>query len=102
MQASGYTFQGNNKEMSLRGDLLAALGDTPAVAKVGGFKEGVGFADKKCRHCLATGTHIQNKVSYIYMHHLHNVHITCITHFCLKFLFTIFSIAISLQKKNSQ
>ena len=38
------------------------LGDTPAVAKVGGFKEGVGFADKKCRHCMATNEQIQSKV----------------------------------------
>jgi hypothetical protein len=37
------------------------LGDTPAVAKAGGFKEGVGFADKKCRHCMATNEQIQSK-----------------------------------------
>ena len=32
--------------MSLRGDLLAVLGDTPSVTKVEGFKEGVRFANK--------------------------------------------------------
>ena len=33
-----------------KGTLLAFVGDTPAVNLVGGFKEGVGMAMRKCRH----------------------------------------------------
>lgn len=44
------------------GVLVAFLGDTPAVNKAGGFKEGVSFALRKCRHCLATSNDIQSKV----------------------------------------
>jgi hypothetical protein len=57
----GYTFHVDGEEVCLHGDLVAFLGDTPAAAKVGGFKEGVGFADKKCRHCMATNNQIQSK-----------------------------------------
>ena len=35
----------------------------PAAALVGGFKSGVGFADKKCRHCMANNDQIQKSVS---------------------------------------
>ena len=50
------------KKGMYRSDLVAMLGDTPAVAKAGGFKECVGFADKKCRHCMVTNEQIQSKV----------------------------------------
>ena len=46
----------------LRGDLIAVVGDTPAMAKVGGFKEGVGFTLRKCHHCMAYGSQMQAKV----------------------------------------
>lgn len=46
------------------GILVALLGDTPAINKAGGFKEGVSFAFRKCRHCLATENGIQTKVRY--------------------------------------
>ena len=45
-----------------KGTLLAFVGDTPAVNLVGGFKEGVGMAMRKCRHCMATHDQIQAKV----------------------------------------
>ena len=50
------------KEYQLRGALLAMVGDTPAMATVGGFKEGVGGALRKCRHCMAFGHQIDSKV----------------------------------------
>jgi len=36
--------------------------DTPAACKVGGFKQGVGFAEWKCHHCMATAEDISEKV----------------------------------------
>lgn len=42
-----------------RGALLAMPGDTLASNFISGFKEGVGFAYRKCRECLATDVDIQ-------------------------------------------
>ena len=61
MQEDGYTFLVSGERIQLKGSLLCMVGDTPALA--GGFKEGVGFADKKCRHCMANNDQIQNIVS---------------------------------------
>lgn len=47
------------------GTLVAFVGDTPAVNMVGGFKEGVGMAMRKCRHCMATFSQIQTKVHWL-------------------------------------
>lgn len=49
---------------SIEGALIAFVGDTPAVNMAGGFKEGVGGAWRKCRHCLAVNSMIQTKVKY--------------------------------------
>ena len=48
----------------VEGTLVAFVGDTPAVNMAGGFKEGVGGAMRKCRHCLAINSHIQMKVCH--------------------------------------
>ena len=40
-------------------------GDIPASNYIGGFKEGVAFALRKCRRCLATGDDMQTKVYYL-------------------------------------
>ena len=48
--------------LTLHGGVIALLGDTPGSNFVGGFKEGVGFALRKCRQCLATGLDIGEKV----------------------------------------
>ena len=45
-QSTGYTFNIGGKELPLRGDLVAVLGDTPAIAKTGGFKEGVSLLSR--------------------------------------------------------
>jgi len=42
--------------------LVCLCGDIPASCHVGGFKEGVGFAKRKCRRCLATNADIMCKV----------------------------------------
>ncbi len=44
---------------------MAFVGDTPAVNQVGGFKEGVRMAMRKCRHCMATHDQIQEKVCVV-------------------------------------
>ncbi len=49
----------------ITGTLVAFVGDTPAVNQVGGFKEGVGIAMRKCRHCMATHDQIQEKVCLV-------------------------------------
>lgn len=50
----GFTFSLPCGLINLRGGILAFLADTPASNKAGGFKEGVGGAKRKCRHCMAT------------------------------------------------
>ena len=56
----GYTFSIRNVgQVALRGAVLAFLADTPASHAAGGFKEGVGGARRKCRHCMATFETIQ-------------------------------------------
>ena len=53
----------------LKGQLVAFVGDTPAVNMAGGFKEGVGMAMRKCRQCMATYNQIQTKVAtYLKFH----------------------------------
>ena len=51
-----------DRQCSVQGTLVSFLGDTPAVNMVGGFKEGVGNAMRKCRQCMATYSQIQTKV----------------------------------------
>ena len=42
--------------------MLCVTGDVPASNFLGGFKEGVGFALRKCRMCLATQSDMSTKV----------------------------------------
>ena len=44
------------------GAIVSMFGDTPASNFVAGFKEGVGFALRKCRMCMATTDDISEKV----------------------------------------
>ena len=53
----------DGRQYHIKGRLIAFVGDTPAVNLVGGFKEGVGMAMRKCRQCMATFDQIQTKVS---------------------------------------
>ena len=47
------------------GCLVAFLGDTPASALAGGFKEGVGGAYRLCRTCMITSDDCSSIVSYL-------------------------------------
>ncbi len=50
----GYSLSlSNGQLLTIYGALLCLVGHIPAI---GGFKEGVGFALRKCRMCLATGS----------------------------------------------
>lgn len=51
---------------------MAFVGDTPAVSMVGGFKEGVGLAMRKCRQCMATYDQIQSMVSNSLYNYIYN------------------------------
>ena len=64
----GLNVEFEEQQHDIKGILVAFLGDTPAVNKAGGFKEGVSFALRKCRHCLATNADIQTKVNVFNMH----------------------------------
>ena len=44
----------NDKEVLVKGAVLAVLADTQAAHSLGGFKVGVGFSLRQCRNCLAT------------------------------------------------
>ena len=62
MQEEGYPLHVGSEVMTVRGGAISMLGDTPGSNFVGGFKEGVGFALRKCRQCMATSTDIGEKV----------------------------------------
>ena len=57
----GHDFQLQNGIVRLRGALLAVIADTPASQLLGGFKESVGGAKRKCRHCMANFEDMQSK-----------------------------------------
>lgn len=59
----GYPFFVGGGTLHLHGALLAVLADTPASQAMGGFKEGVGGARRKCRHCMANFEQMQ--VQYV-------------------------------------
>lgn len=48
---NGVRVDASNGERAIYGALLSVCGDTLAQHEVAGFKEGVGFAYSKCRHC---------------------------------------------------
>lgn len=51
--------------------MVCICGDIPASNYIGGFKEGVGFAFRKCRRCLATADDMRAKVCYYNTHTLY-------------------------------
>jgi len=56
----GVYFAVGNRTIPLRGAVSVFCGDTPAAQLAGGFKEGVAFALKCCRHCEASQDVMQN------------------------------------------
>lgn len=59
---TGVNIDINGKVHHLLGTVLAVLADTVAAHQLGGFKIGVGFSLRKCRHCMATSDDMQTKV----------------------------------------
>lgn len=51
---NGIKIKTSNGDMDLYGAVIAVCGDTLAQHELAGFKEGVGFAYSKCRHCECT------------------------------------------------
>lgn len=62
----------------LFGCLVAFLGDTPAAALVGGFKEGVGGAVRGCRTCMTKNAHFSSKVSFAVQYFVTRI-VVCVT-----------------------
>ena len=56
---NGYPFDIGGGVVYLRGAVLAGIADTPASQAFGCFKEGVGGAKRKCRHCMTTWEKMQ-------------------------------------------
>lgn len=54
-----YPFDIGGGVVYLRGAVLAGIADTPASQDFGCFKEGVGGAKRKCRHCMTTWEKMQ-------------------------------------------
>ena len=75
----GWTFTLEDREYHFKGTLVAFVGDTPAVCLAGGYKEGVGMAMRKCRHCMATYNQIQAKVGITIMIECSNDHISLLS-----------------------
>ena len=63
----GCTLTINDKEILIKGAVLAMLADTQAAHAIGGFKVGVGFSLRKCRNCLATKETMSAWVSTFYV-----------------------------------
>lgn len=57
----------NDKEILVKGAVLAMLADTQAAHSIGGFKIGVGFSMRKCRNYLATKETMSARVSSDYL-----------------------------------
>ena len=63
LQDKGYFMQVGDETLTVHGAALCMLGDTPASNFIGGFKESVAFALRKCRRCMTTATDMSEKVS---------------------------------------
>ncbi|XP_035665562.1 uncharacterized protein LOC118408812 [Branchiostoma floridae] len=64
--SEGYLFNVNGEEVMLRGAVVAISADTNACLAVAGFKEGVGFANMKCRHCECPNERMQTNFHETY------------------------------------
>ena len=84
-QDNGYSIEIGGETVILHGAVLCMLGDTPASNFLGGFKEGIGFALRKCRRCMITSSDICVKVSDVYKINEY----TCLKHpTCILFAFS--------------
>jgi len=55
----GYPFSIAGGTVYLRGAILAVIGDTPVSQALSCYKEGVGGARRKCRHCMTSWEKMQ-------------------------------------------
>ena len=63
MQEEGCRLElSDGREVVIHAAVLCMLGDTLGSNFVGGFKDGVGFALRKCRVCLAVQSDMDTKV----------------------------------------
>lgn len=62
MSSMGLPVEVNGLNLRVKGAVVMAPADTPAANNLGGFKEGVGFAYKKCRTCLIS----KNELSRVF------------------------------------
>lgn len=58
MSSGGLQIEANGRQYNVEGAVVMAPAGTPAANSLGGFKEGVGFAYKKCRTCLVSNEEI--------------------------------------------
>ena len=52
------------EERKCEGAHVAFVGDTPAVNKVGGFKESLSRTLRICCHCMATSIQVQTGIDH--------------------------------------
>ena len=88
----GYPFQVAGGHLYLRGSVLAVLADTPASQSLGGYKEGVGGACRKCmRDWETTQEHFTEEEFLLRDHTLHEQQLSDIENAGLPFLKNYFS-----------
>ena len=61
--AEGIEIENECGKSIIRGAMLAFVADTLAAHMLGGFKEGVGFSLRKCRHCMIEFDNMQTLFS---------------------------------------
>ena len=61
----GYTFEVGGIEKVIHGKVLMCNGDTLGQHYWGGYKEGVGAAFSKCRHCQCAFEQMQQEFRYV-------------------------------------
>lgn len=64
----GFQFKHGSVTKHFNTSLVFFVGDTPASGLVGGFKEGVGGANRCCRTCMVTRAELCTKVNHLYMY----------------------------------
>lgn len=71
----GFQFEHGGVSKDFKVSLVFFLGDTPASCLIGGFKEGVGGANRCCRSCMIKRTELGTKVKQmnLYMYLLYTI-----------------------------
>jgi len=92
---TGYPFNIAGGTVYLRGAILAVIADTPASQAIGCFKESVGGAKRKCRHCMTTWgkmqEHFTEEEFVLHRSNLHEKQVYTIENAVSKYLREYFS-----------